>query len=311
MDQQGQPESRGKQASLSSTGSKVGSATSSPASTHANPAEQPENPFGISSTHQIPPLGASVRKSSLTGAFLPNAKGKRVSSPGGWPLIIVKGSLKVSVNQPYSIGDDNSGDWYLAHGSQDSDYRAEELNAASKAYIPESPMGSQFPSLAYAAPPSSAGWTSASSDMASRDDFAWDDFSPPVRSMSYGGEPLSSRQPMQMTLPIHHGRQFVRRPSTLADIYSSNIDDSLSHLGSGAGIMPNVAAPLSAGAIPPPSFGAWNQQPQLLTHISPSRAIESEREAWRYETMGSFPSSQTDEYAPLPDTNPALYYPRR
>ena len=216
------------------------------------------------------------------------------------------------MNQPYGIGDDsNGGEWFLTNASQDPDFGAEEANVASKAYIPESPMGSQYPSLAYGAPPSSAGWATSTSEMAPQTDFTWEDFSPPVRSMSYGGEPLGSRQPIQTTLPIHHSRQYIRRPSTLAELYPSSLDVSIPDLSSGAGAISNNAVPLSAGAIPPASFGAWNQHTQLQPHIHPPRAMEDDQVAWRYTETGAFPQSHTNEYISPPDADPSLYYVRQ
>lgn len=103
VDQQVPIDARVKPSSLSSTGSKVGSATSSPASSHANSVDQTENPlFSLSTAHPVPGMSSSVTKTSGAESFVPEGKGKtkRASLIYGAPVLI--GFLRIgqAIGQP-------------------------------------------------------------------------------------------------------------------------------------------------------------------------------------------------------------------
>lgn len=131
-----------------------------------------------------------------------------------------------------------------------------EMGGAWRGYPQESPITPSFSPYAPHVPPS-AGWNApVGADSATREDLPWPSYPPPPRSMSFGGESLSS----QATGPYSpvQNRQYDRKSSTMSsDIYPSSLSTSVS--GVDAATMEHSVS-MPAGGLPSTSFGTWQQQ---------------------------------------------------
>ena len=84
-------------------------------------------------------------------------------------------------------------------------------------YSAESPMSTQF--SPFAQPSGATGaWTSGTSEAGSHEDMAWQEFGPPSRSMSYGGDGGGGPQQLQY-LTVGEGQPFERRTPNLPEAY--------------------------------------------------------------------------------------------
>ncbi|EJT81368.1 hypothetical protein GGTG_01349 [Gaeumannomyces tritici R3-111a-1] len=221
---------RQKSGSRSSVGpGGVPSASSSPAMASGHPSEM------HAGQHYTHPL---VIPSMQTMAP-PSTK-----SAGGDGLVVAN----ASTTRAFEYGNVSMASWMPGDG----------VPSSSRSYSRESPVTPAFSPYTTSAAPSSATWTTPGSDAHSpRDDLGWPTYQPPpTRSMSFGSESLGSHHHHQ-----HHqypsisqvaspGRSYDRKLSSLsADMYpvESNPGTTLEH---------NVS--LSAGAVPPSTYGSWN-----------------------------------------------------
>ena len=96
----------------------------------------------------------------------------------------------------------------------------------------------------------------------SREDMWQSSYPPPPRSMSYGGESMSGHgsHHSQYPPPSAHGssagRPYDRKSASMSEMYPPPIATSSMDGGTtGAAVDPHGS--LSAGAVPPPSYGSW------------------------------------------------------
>lgn len=142
-------------------------------------------------------------------------------------------------------------------------------------------MSAQF--SPFSVSPASAGWASGSSEPPSREDMAWAHYAPPVRSMSYGGEPMPGHHTPQYHL-MAPSRQYERRSSTLSDVYTPAMDGMVPGFEAGTTTSMDTAVPLSAGAVPPTGFETWEQSQTQANYTFP-RSSEAYG-AWMYGERG-------------------------
>ncbi|KAL8370903.1 hypothetical protein RB595_000982 [Gaeumannomyces hyphopodioides] len=270
VDQQPPPpptDSRQKSGSRSSIGpGGAPSASSSPAMTSGHPSEM------HAGQHYAHPL---VIPSMQTMAP-PSTK-----SAGGDGLAVAN----ASTTRAFEYGNAAMANWMSGDG----------VPSSSRPYSRESPVTPAFSPYAANAAPSSATWTTPGSDAHSpRDDLGWPTYQPPpTRSMSFGSESLGSHHHHQ-----HHqypsisqiaspGRSYDRKLSSLsADMYpvESNPGTTLEH---------NVS--LSAGAVPPSTYGSWNA---------------SYSQGW-YDESGGAPDEQGHHSAESQSHGAGIYYANR
>ncbi|KAF4455391.1 hypothetical protein F53441_2180 [Fusarium austroafricanum] len=103
---------------------------------------------------------------------------------------------------------------------------------------------------------SPSGWPPGTSEPVPQGDMdmAWGQFVP-TRSMSYGGEPLTSNHPSQYSL-MAPGRQFERRPSALSDAYTTSMGSVVPGFD-GSNI--NTSVPFPTNAVSPTNYATWDQ----------------------------------------------------
>ncbi|KAM5355913.1 hypothetical protein ACJ41O_002559 [Fusarium nematophilum] len=177
------------------------------------------------------------------------------------------------------MGGQNLPNWIPADTCQSPTSKTGELNPSWQPYPAESPLSTQFAPPFTPVTSSSAGWTSGGSETATSDDMAWGQYAPPVRSMSYGGEPLADHHQHQYP-SMSHNRQFERRASALSDVYTSSIGGMVPGFEPGTSASMDPAGPLSTGTIPPANFGSWDQpQPQPGYTYSKNPSVYS---GWSY-----------------------------
>lgn len=182
-----------------------------------------------------------------------------------------------------------------------------DMGGPWRGYPQESPITPSFsPYTPHA--PQSAGWNApVSAESGPREDLPWHPYPPPPRSISFGGEGLSSQagpySPAQ-------NRQYERKGSTMSsDVFPSSLATAVSGVDAASGgVTMEHSVPLSAGAVPPPSYGTWQQQ---YPYGKTGEAYGS----WGYGENGSHTSVAADEQMPSSaDTQApagAMYYPSR
>jgi hypothetical protein len=197
-------------------------------------------------------------------------------------------SLPSSTNLPaFEMGNQSVPTWVPADSSQSPTSKTAEPNPAWRSYPAESPMSAQF--SPFSVSPASAGWASGSSEPPSREDMAWAHYAPPVRSMSYGGEPMPGHHTPQYHL-MAPSRQYERRSSTLSDVYTPAMDGMVPGFEAGTTTSMDTAVPLSAGAVPPTGFETWDQSQTQANYTFP-RSSEAYG-AWMYGERGRGPHLQ-------------------
>ncbi|RSL49245.1 hypothetical protein CEP54_012527 [Fusarium duplospermum] len=275
VDQPPPDDSRAKQASRSSAGPKGSSASLSPAASTSNPAERPKpskKPFSPSSAQVTPVTAPTVTEAPRNEGFPPDM---RVSLPS-------------STNLPaFEMGNQSVPTWVSADSSQSPTSKTAEPNPTWRSYPAESPMSTQF--SPFSVSPASAGWASGSSEPPSREDMAWAQYAPPVRSMSYGGEPMPGQHTPQYHL-MAPSRQYERRSSTLSDVYTPAMDGMVPGFEAGTSTSMDTTVPLSAGAVPPTGFETW-EQPHTQANYTFPRSSEAYG-AWMYGERGRGPQLQ-------------------
>lgn len=130
---------------------------------------------------------------------------------------------------------------------------------------------------------SPSGWPPVNSEPVPQGDMdmAWGQFAPPTRSMSYGGEPLSSGHPSQYPL-MAPGRQFERRPSALSDAYTTSMSGMVPGFD---GSSMNTAVPFPPNAVPVTNYAAWNQT-QAYPGYTYVKNQETYGDDWSHERRG-------------------------
>lgn len=191
-------------------------------------------------------------------------------------------SLPSSTNVPaFEMGNQSVPTWVPADSSQSPTSKTAEPNPTWRSYPAESPMSAQF--SPFSVSPASAGWASGGSEPPSREDMAWAHYAPPVRSMSYGGEPMPGHHTPQYHL-MAPNRQYERRSSTLSDVYTPAMDGMVPGFEAGTTTSMETAVPLSAGAVPPTGFETWDQSQTQANYTFP-RTSEAYG-AWMYGERG-------------------------
>lgn len=94
-----------------------------------------------------------------------------------------------------------------------------------------------------------------------------------------------------------------------SDVYPSSIATSVSGVDAAPGaVTMEPSVPLSAGAVPPSSYGTWQQQ---YPYAKPGEAYGS----WGYGENGSNAAVTAEEHIPPPADSQApagsMYYPPR
>jgi hypothetical protein len=120
-------------------------------------------------------------------------------------------------------------------------------------------MSTQLPFASV--PPSSAGCAAGSSKPTSHGDvdLAWVHYRSRVRSVPYEGELIASHNPSQYPLTAS-SLQVEARPSTLSDVCITCTSGVVPGFEAGTtSFNMNLVVPLSAGAVPPANYTAWDQ----------------------------------------------------
>jgi hypothetical protein len=120
-------------------------------------------------------------------------------------------------------------------------------------------MSTQFLPFA-SVPPSSAGWAAGSSKPTSHGDvdLTWFHYRSPVQSIPYEGELRASRNPFQYPL-MASSPQVEARPSTLSDVCITCMSGVVPGFEAGTtSSNMNLVVPLSARAVPPANYTAWD-----------------------------------------------------
>ena len=199
--------------------------------------------------------------------------------------------------------------WMSAEQSPNPTAKSGDIGGPWRGYPQESPITPSFSPYTPHAPPS-AGWNApVSAESAPREDLPWQPYSHPPRSMSFGGEGLSSHAtgPYSPT----QNRQYERKASGMSsDVYPSSITTSVSGVDAAPGVATmEHSVSLSAGAVPPPSYGTWQQH--QYPYAKPGETYGN----WGYGENG--PSAPVAGEEQIPSTSdsqtPAggLYYPSR
>ncbi|KAI1870068.1 hypothetical protein JX265_006238 [Neoarthrinium moseri] len=157
--------------------------------------------------------------------------------------------------------------WIPADTSPSSVKAPGDAGASWRTYPHESPITPAF--SPYTPQHHSSGWPAAppigtpgGGDVASSrpEDVAWAPYpgAPPARSLSYGGEASQSYTPASQ-IGEPPGRSYDRRASAASAMYPTPITTSIPHVASVPGTTMDPHVSLSAGAIPPSSYGTWQQ----------------------------------------------------
>ncbi|KAI0125773.1 hypothetical protein BJ170DRAFT_597003 [Xylariales sp. AK1849] len=181
------------------------------------------------------------------------------------------------------------------------------MNVSWRAYQHEPPAIPAFSPYTPHAPHSSTSWSTAplgnpSVEASSRpEDSAWSSYpGPPVRSLSYSGEPSQTYATTNQAGSAHSSRTYDRRSSMVSNLYPSPITTTIPTVESIPGTAIDPQESLSAGSVPNPSYGTW-QQPYQYPKSSEGY------EGWYASTGHSEPhvSSGTDQ------SSSNLYYSSR
>ncbi|KAH7196838.1 uncharacterized protein B0J16DRAFT_7095 [Fusarium flagelliforme] len=271
VDQASIDDSRGKQGSRVSAGPKGNSATSSPATPISKPVEQPKKAKAslVPSTKKPVPITVPTTGETAEAAVFQPQTRVTASVPSPTSKTPVETSNQTPAN------------WMMTAPDQ-SPSASSELSAPWQTYASGSPMSQQFsPFTSVAQSPS--GWPPGNSEpvpQANVDMGVWGQFAPPARSMSYGGEPLSSNHPSQYSM-MAPGRQFERRPSALSDAYTTSMD----------GVVPgfdgsNMNTPVSfpPGAVPA-NYTTWDQT-NAYTDYTYMKGQEAYGDGWSHANRG-------------------------
>jgi len=273
VDQQPPQDTRQKSSSRSSVGPKIASASSSPAMPSGIPSDihvQHSYPqLTMPSIQNMPP----PMKPAGSESYPPDSKGKFgtkvVRGPsrsfGDKPAETIKVPSSASSSRPYEYGSHGMTNWMS--DTSPSSSKPSDLNATWRSYPTESPITPAFspnPYTPHGAPPPSATWsTSMASESSSRDDIAWSSYpAPPARSLSFGGESMSSHQqyPSVSHMSSHSGRPYDRKSSSMsAEMYPPPIATTIPGIETVPGTTLEHHVSLSAGAIPPSNYGSWQQ----------------------------------------------------
>ena len=314
VDQQPPTDPRGESSSRASTAPKGTSASSSPATSNGVPAEPSANqPFRTLTMQQVPSMALPTMKAVTAETVPPEANSRLETLIVTIPKLTTDCQVPSNVpgNRPYGFAGQSAPNWIPTDAGHSPNSKPGDMNAIWRPYPPESPASSQFSSYSHG-PPSSTTWTSAGSESESRDDLAWGNYPPPVRSMSYGGEPLTGHHPAHYP-PIPHGRQFDRRSSTLSDAYTPSLAVAVPNMDVGHTSSIEQLVPLSAGEIPPPNFEGWHhqhqphQQQSQLPYSKPGEPFGD----WELGGGGGGQQPHTNEPGPHNEPDPAGYYARR
>lgn len=196
------------------------------------------------------------------------------SDNAGLFALDTKASLPPATDQPFDFGGQPVTGWVPADANYSPGSKPADLNPTWRGY-PESPVSAQF--SPFGPTPPSGTWTPGSSETGSRDDMPWTSYPPPVRSMSYGGEPLAGHQSQYP--PVPQRRQFDRRASALSDVYAPSMSVPVSGMETNVSGGLEPPGSLSARAAPPPPFGGWNEAqhaPAASTYAYPGWGHEED-----------------------------------
>ncbi|KAI1333991.1 hypothetical protein F5Y15DRAFT_430112 [Xylariaceae sp. FL0016] len=230
VDQQPPPAAGLKATARSAAGSKLASASASPAVALGHSADtQAHSYHQLSSMPSIHNMGPPPLKSE------PYPEDHKIhTSPTNTR------SFSYSQGMPNWVPPEPSPSSAKAPGDTWRNYPHE--SPVTPAYSPYTPQPSQS-STAWAAP-----LGAPIADSTSRPEDAWSSYPQPSRSMSYGGEPsghyTASSRPLE------------RRPSMATDLYHPPITSTIDTV-TGTAFDPRGS--LSAGAVPPASYGTWQQ----------------------------------------------------
>lgn len=268
VDQQPPQDTRQKSTSRSSVGPKTASASSSPAMPAGRPSDvhvqQTYPQLTMPSIQNMPP----PMKPAGSESYPPESKGKfntesvngRRDSLVDKPAEIKKVPSSASSSRSYEYGNHGMTSWMS--DTSPSSSKPSDLNATWRSYPTESPITPAFSPYTPHAPPPSATWsTSMASEPSTREDLAWSSYpAPPPRSLSFGGESMSSHQqyPSVSHMSSHSGRAYDRKSSSMsADMYPPPIATTIPGIETVPGTTLEHQVSLSAGAIPPSNYGSW------------------------------------------------------
>ncbi|KAK0733479.1 hypothetical protein B0T26DRAFT_635680 [Lasiosphaeria miniovina] len=242
VDQQPTPQdTRQKSASRSSIGPKIASASSSPAMQTGIPSDiHGQQPYPQLTMPSMPP----PMKPAGTESYTPDSK-------------------LPSSSRPYEYGHHGMTNWMSADASPSSS-KPSDLNTTWRTYPAESPVTAAFSPYTPHAPPPSATWSaSVGSESSSRDEIAWSSYpAPPPRSLSFGAEGMSSHQqyPSISQMSGHSSRSYDRKSGSIpADMYPPPIATTIPGIETVPGTTLEHGVSLSAGAVPPSTYGSWQQ----------------------------------------------------
>ncbi|KAK8055256.1 hypothetical protein PG993_000483 [Apiospora rasikravindrae] len=238
-----------KQGTRPSVGSKIASTSSSPAMTTGQPPD--------AARHQLyPQLSTSQSLQHMGPPAMQNASANTYSVTHEAP-----GST--TGTRAYEFGHGVS-EWMATDASGSSSTKSmEDLNASWRTYPQPSPVSPAFSPYTTHAVPGSATWSAVPGavveEAGSRaEDVPWSSYAAATtRSMPYGG---SSGDSHDTYSPMTGARTFdSRRVSTTAAYAPAISATTLSGgLAAAESAVDHHAASLSAGAGPPPNYGAWS-----------------------------------------------------
>lgn len=168
-----------------------------------------------------------------------------------------------STTRAYDYGHQGMTNWMSADASPSSS-KPSDLNATWRSYPAESPVTPAFsPYTPHAPPPHSATWSaSVGSESSSRDDM-WSSYpAPPSRSLSFGAESVTGHQqyPSISQMSSHSSRPYDRKSGSISsDMYPPPIATTIPGIETVPGTTLEHNVSLSAGAVPPSSYGSWQQ----------------------------------------------------
>ncbi|KAK3337110.1 hypothetical protein B0T19DRAFT_60884 [Cercophora scortea] len=242
VDQQPPQDTRQKSASRSSVGPRIASASSSPAMQTGMPSDihgqQPYPQLTMPSIQNMPP----PMKPPGTDTYASDSKG----------------SSSTASSRAYEYGHHGMTNWMSADASPSS---SKPSDLTWRSYPSESPITPAFSPYTPHAPPPSATWSaSVGSESSSRDDIAWSTYpAPPSRSLSFGAE-SHQQYPSISQMSGHSSRPYDRKSSSIsAEMYPPPIATTIPGIETIPGTTLEHNVSLSAGAIPPSSYGSWQQ----------------------------------------------------
>jgi hypothetical protein len=165
-------------------------------------------------------------------------------------------------SRPYEYGHSGMTNWMSTDASPSSS-KPSDLNATWRSYPAESPITPAFSPYTPHAPPPSAAWSaSVGSESSSRDDIGWSNYpAPPPRSLSFGGESVPSHQQYPSISQLSNSSRPYDRKSTSisSEMYPQPIATTIPGIETVPGTTMEHGVSLSAGAVPPSSYGSWQQ----------------------------------------------------